>query len=53
MTATAENGWELRIERTIAAPPAKVCDIMTNRIEAWWCPKPWRVVFDGLERRAG
>ena len=53
MTATAENGWELRIERTIAAPPARVWEIMTNRIEEWWCPKPWRAVFEGLERKAG
>lgn len=44
---------ELSIVRTIAAPPAKVWDIMANRIEEWWCPKPWRAVFDKLERRAG
>ena len=39
---------ELSITRTIAAPPAKVWDIMTNRIEEWWCPKPWRAEFDKL-----
>ncbi len=44
---------ELSITRFIATPPAKVWDVMTNRIEEWWCPKPWRAVFDGLERRAG
>ena len=44
---------ELLITRTIAAPPAKVWDIMTNRIEEWWCPKPWRAEFDKLDRRAG
>jgi uncharacterized protein YndB with AHSA1/START domain len=53
MTATCENGWELGVTRHIAAPPAKVWDVMTNRIEDWWCPKPWHAVFDGLERRAG
>jgi uncharacterized protein YndB with AHSA1/START domain len=53
MTATQENGWELSITRHINAAPGKVWDIMTNRIEEWWCPKPWRAEFDGLERRAG
>ncbi|WP_374541131.1 SRPBCC family protein [Sphingorhabdus sp.] len=53
MTATAENGWELKIERRIAAPPAKVWDIMTNRIGEWWCPKPWRAEFSKLERHPG
>jgi uncharacterized protein YndB with AHSA1/START domain len=42
MTATADNGWELSITRYIAAPPEKVWDIMTNRIEEWWCPKRGR-----------
>jgi uncharacterized protein YndB with AHSA1/START domain len=44
---------ELSITRFIAAPPEKVWDIMTSRIEEWWCPKPWRAEFKGLERRAG
>ena len=53
MTATQHNGWELSITRLIAAPPAKVWDVMANRIDEWWCPKPWRAEFDTLERRAG
>ena len=36
MTATAENGWELSVTRFIDAPPAKVWDVMTNRINDWW-----------------
>ena len=44
---------QLSITRTIAAPPAKVWDIMTNRIEEWWCPKPWHAKFDKLERKPG
>ena len=44
---------ELSITRFIAAEPARVWDIMTNRIDEWWCPTPWRAVFDGLEKRAG
>jgi uncharacterized protein YndB with AHSA1/START domain len=53
MTATAENGWQLSVTRHINAPPAKVWDVMTNRINDWWCPKPWRAEFSQLERRAG
>ena len=44
---------ELSVTRFIAAPPAKVWDVMTNRIGEWWCPKPWRAEFETLERRAG
>ncbi len=44
---------ELSVTRLIAAPPEKVWDVMTNRIEEWWCPKPWRAEFTNLERRAG
>ena len=53
MTATVDNGWELSVTRFINAPPEKVWDVMVNRIEDWWCPKPWRAEFDTLERRAG
>ncbi len=44
---------ELSVTRFIAAPPAKVWDVMTNRIEEWWCPVPWRAEFRPLERRVG
>lgn len=53
MTPTADNGWEMSVTRVINAPPAKVWDVMANRIEEWWCPTPWRAEFDKLERRAG
>jgi uncharacterized protein YndB with AHSA1/START domain len=53
MKATAENGWALGVTRFIAAPPETVWDVMTNRIDEWWCPKPWRAEFASLERRAG
>jgi uncharacterized protein YndB with AHSA1/START domain len=53
MTATADNGWELSVTRFVKASPEKVWDVMANRMEEWWCPKPWRAEFDGLERRAG
>ncbi|UIP06322.1 SRPBCC domain-containing protein [Erythrobacter sp. SDW2] len=44
---------ELSITRFIAAPTDKVWDVMSNRIEEWFCPKPWRAEFANLERRAG
>lgn len=44
---------ELSVTRFIAAPPERVWDVMANRIEEWWCPRPWRAEFFNLERRAG
>lgn len=44
---------ELTITRLIDAPPGKVWDAMTNRIEEWWCPKPWRAEFDNLKWTPG
>lgn len=44
---------ELSVTRFIAAPPAHVWAVMTDRIEEWWCPKPWHAEFALLERRAG
>jgi uncharacterized protein YndB with AHSA1/START domain len=47
------DAHELVITRLIDAAPDKVWDIMTNRQEEWWCPKPWRAEFDVNERRPG
>lgn len=44
---------ELSVITHIAATPAKVWDTLTNRQEEWWCPKPWRAVFDVKETRPG
>ncbi|KPL67030.1 ATPase [Erythrobacter sp. SG61-1L] len=44
---------ELKVTCFIAAPPEKVWDVLTNRMEEWWCPKPWRVEVDHQDRRAG
>lgn len=44
---------ELSVTRTIAAPPAKVWEVMAERQEEWWCPAPWRVEVDAQDRRAG
>lgn len=48
---TASN--ELSVSRYIAAPPAKVWEVMTDRMAEWWCPKPWRVEIVEQDRRAG
>ena len=44
---------ELSVTRHIAAPPAKVWDVMVNRTGEWWCPTPWRAEVDLWERRPG
>ncbi len=44
---------ELSVTRFIAAPPAKVWDVMTQRREEWWCPVPWHATFDKHEPRVG
>lgn len=44
---------ELSVTRYIAAPPGKVWNMMANRMEEWWCPRPWRVEIDDQDRRAG
>lgn len=44
---------ELSINRFIDAPPGKVWDVMTNRQEEWWCPKPWRAEIIEQDKRAG
>jgi hypothetical protein len=44
---------ELSITRLIAAPPERVWDVMVNRQEEWWCPKPWRAIITAQDRRPG
>lgn len=47
------SSLELSVTRLIDAPPAKVWDVMTNRIGEWWAPKPWRTDVENLERKPG
>lgn len=49
--ATDDNA--LSVTQYIAAPPAHVWDVMTRRIEEWWCPVPWRAQFIVQDWRAG
>jgi uncharacterized protein YndB with AHSA1/START domain len=44
---------ELSINRLIAAPPETVWDVMVNRQEEWWCPKPWRAIITAQDKRPG
>lgn len=44
---------ELSVSRLIDAPPARVWDIMINRTNDWWCPKPWRAEMNFGERKPG
>lgn len=34
------NSRELSLTRHIEAPPDKVWDVLVNRQEEWFCPKP-------------
>jgi uncharacterized protein YndB with AHSA1/START domain len=45
--------YELSVTRLIAAPPTKVWDVMVNRTNDWWCPKPWRAEVDWGQRKPG
>lgn len=49
----SETSHELTISRFIAAPPAKVWEVMAERQNEWWCPTPWRAEVDYQDRRAG
>ncbi|MPS70643.1 MAG: ATPase [Novosphingobium sp.] len=49
----SETGNELSITRYIDAPIAQVWDVMANRQEEWWCPRPWRVEVEEQDRRPG
>ncbi len=44
---------ELSVSRYIAAPPAKVWEVLAHRQEEWWCPVPWRAEVVAQDKRAG
>ncbi len=48
-----DAAYELSVTRFIAAPSATVWDVLANRQEEWWCPKPWRVEVGRQDRRPG
>ena len=47
------GAFELSVERHIAAPTAKVWQVMTENITEWWCPKPWTTTIAKLEWQPG
>lgn len=53
MTGNEVDGWQLTVERRIAASPERVWKIATERLAEWWCPKPWRTEIVALEWRSG
>lgn len=44
---------ELTVTTFIDAPTAEVWEVMVNRKAEWWCPLPWRAVFDVDEQTPG
>ena len=49
----SESDFALSVERHIAAPPAHVWAIITERLTEWWCPKPWTTEIVAIDWRAG
>lgn len=45
--------YELSVTRMIDADPAKVWDVLVNRTDEWWCPKPWRAEVNWGSRAPG
>lgn len=44
---------DLSVTTYIAAPPETVWQVMTQRQEEWWCPKPWRAEIVEQDWRPG
>jgi uncharacterized protein YndB with AHSA1/START domain len=44
---------ELSVTRYIEAAPEQVWEVMTERMEEWWCPLPWRTEVVRLDRYPG
>jgi uncharacterized protein YndB with AHSA1/START domain len=45
--------FELAVERYIDAPPQTVFKVWTERLEAWWAPKPWTTTVIAQDLRPG
>lgn len=45
--------YELSVTRLIDAAPDHVWQVMTERANEWWCPKPWRAEIDFGTRKPG
>jgi uncharacterized protein YndB with AHSA1/START domain len=51
--ASPQGDLALSVTRLIDAPIATVWHIATDRIEEWFCPKPWRAEVIEQDWRAG
>lgn len=49
----ADGKFELSIERRIEAPVERVWRTMTEQLEEWFCPRPWRAEARELDWRPG
>lgn len=45
--------YELTVSRMIEADPAKAWDVLANRTDEWFCPKPWRAEVSWGAREPG
>jgi len=50
---TDQTDLTLSVTTYIDASPEKVWTILTERMEEWWCPKPWRVEIVEQDWRPG
>lgn len=48
-----KHPYELSVSRLIDAKPEQVWDVLVNRTNEWWCPKPWRAEVDWDKRKPG
>lgn len=48
-----QPGHPLRVTRHIAASPDRVWQVMTERLEDYWCPRPWRTEIIEIDWRSG
>ena len=51
--STVEPGFELSVERYIDAPPETLWRCWNERLEEWWCPRPWRAKIVEMDLRPG
>lgn len=47
------DAHQLSVTRYIAAPPGTVWQVITGRLEEWWCPVPWRTEIVEHDWRPG
>ncbi len=45
--------FELAVECFIAAPPERVFEVWTRRLEEWWAPRPWTTRLIELDLHPG